>query len=387
MKLIVFSHKETWASPDSPSGFATIGGFPYHMEAISQLFDQTTVMAALRSTPMPSGAHPLTGHNLLIRPLPEPAGSNLRRKIALLAWLPKHLPEIWREVRQADAVHAPVPGDIGAIGLLVALAQRKPLFVRHCGTWGEPVTLADRFLLWLLERIAGGRNMVLATGGGDEPPSKKNPNIHWIFSTTLTKKELVTVPAAQPWRRGEPLRLVTVGRLSKDKNVASIIRSIPLIQARIPDVSLSVVGDGEERFDLENLAAPLDGAERVVFHGNVSHAEVLRILSESHLFVFPTRVKEGFPKAVLEAMACGLPVIATGISIIPRLIRDCGHVLAETNPEAVAQAVLGLLADEDKMTEMSVRARRSARNYTLERWRDEIGAHLEAAWGSLRAMD
>ncbi len=398
MRLVVISHKETWACPDSPSGFSTIGGFPFQMQAISELFDQTTLMVPIRAAPLPDGARPLTGHNLRVHPLPEPTGTDLRRKIALLAWLPRHLPEIWREVRRADAVHAPVPGDIGTIGLLVALAQRKPLFVRHCGTWGEPVTLADRFLLWLLERIAGGRNVVLATGGADTPPSKKNPNIHWIFSTTLTGKEITNIPVASPWHSGQTLRLVTVGRLSAGKNIESVIRALSILNLNnspLPAggglgvrsdtiLHLDILGDGEARASLEELTADLQLNEMVTFHGNVPHAEVLRILSGSHLFVFPTRVKEGFPKAVLEAMACGLPVIASNISVIPHLIRDCGIVLEDTRPQAVVEAVAQLISDEKRLAEMSARARRNAQGYTLERWREEIRAHLEAAWGSLR---
>jgi len=383
MNLLVLSHKEIWFCVQSPSGFSTIGGFPHQMQTLSELFDRTIIIAANRKTTIPSGFHSLIGFNLVVQPLPEPAGTNLKRKIALLTWLPRHLPKIWRMVHQADAVHTPVPGDIGMIGLLVALAQSKPLFVRHCGTWGEPVTLADRFLLWLLERIAGGRNVVLATGGADTPPSRKNPNIRWIFSTTLTEEELAAIPAARPWQLGEPLRLVTVSRLSRDKNVVSIIRAIPLIRKRIPDVYLSVAGDGEARPMLERLVADLGIAERVTFHGNVPHAEVLQILSRSHLFLFPTRVKEGFPKAVLEAMACGLPVIATDVSIIPYLIRDCGVVLDDTNPQAVAGAIAQLISDERRLAEMSARARQKAQDYTLERWRDVIGTHLEAAWGTL----
>ncbi|MEW6716811.1 MAG: glycosyltransferase family 4 protein [Chloroflexota bacterium] len=364
------------------------------MQAISELFDQTTLILPLRTTLPPSGASLLTGHNLHIHSLPEPSSHDLRRKLALLTWLPRHLPRIWNEVKQADAVHAPVPGDIGVIGILVALLQRKPLFVRHCGTWAEPVTLADHLLLWLLERIAGGRNVVLATGGGDTPPSQKNPNIHWIFSTALTEQELASIPPAQPWRPGQPLRLVTVGRLTAEKNVASVIRALPILRnSSLPggeglgvrDISLHILGDGEARASLEALAAELGIVDQVTFHGNVPHDEVLGILSQSHLFVFPTRVKEGFPKAVLEALAVGLPVIATNVSVIPHLIKDSGCVLPDTTPKAVAQAILSLIENPENVREMAQNARVTAQQYTLERWRDEIGAHLEAAWGPLRA--
>lgn len=385
MKLVVVSHKETWIDNTSLSGYATIGGFPYQMQAIADLFDQTTLMTTLYPPPPPAGAIPLLGHNVHVNPLPAPAEADLRRKIALLFWAPRHLPLIWRAVKKADAVHTPVAGDIGTLGLLIALLQRKPLFVRHCGTWGEPVTLADRFLLWLLERIAGGRNVVLATGGADHLPSRRNPNIQWIFSTTLSQAELDALPTAQPWQPGEALRLVSVGRLSPTKNAAAIIAALPEIQTRQPRLHLDILGEGPSRAELENQVNALGVADLVTFHGNVSHQQVLEKLSQSHLFVFPTQVKEGFPKAVLEALACGLPVIAARVSVIPQLLgRGGGLLLEDTGPQAVAQAVLELIADPLHMAEMGRLARQSAQGFTLEAWGEAIRTHLERAWGPLR---
>jgi glycosyltransferase involved in cell wall biosynthesis len=384
MKLLVVSHKEIWKYPASPSGYATVGGFPFQMQNLSELFDQTTIIALLQSSPVPNDPQEISGHRIRILPLPEPAGADLRRKLTLLIWLPQHVRTIWREIRQADAVHTPVPGDIGFIGLLITLFLRKPLFVRHCGTWGQSFTLADKVLRWILERAAGGRNVVMATGWEEQHPSTQNPNISWIFSTTLSRQEAADMPTAPSWKSGEQLRLVTVGRLVTDKNIQSAIHALVQIKAHIPNVSFHVVGQGEYRSTLEKLAQDLDVAEAVIFHGNVSHSEVLNILSRSHLFVFPT-IREGFPKALLEALSCGLPAVATRVSVIPHLIQDCGFVLDQTTPEEVAKGVLLLVNDEGRLKEMSCLARQRASSYTLEGWRDAIRSRLQIAWGQLRS--
>lgn len=385
LKLAIVSHKPCWISQTSPSGYATDGGFPFQIQVISELFDQTTLMVPVSSTPRPSGVRALEGHNFHVCPLREPPGEDWGRKAALLLWFPLNLPYLWREIRLADAVHAPVPGDIGTIGIMVALAQNKPLFVRHCGTWGEPVTLADRFLLWLLERIKGARHAVMATGGGDAPPSSRNPEIEWIFSTTLSERELAALPVPKRWRSGQPLRLATAGRLSPNKNTATVLRSLALVKKQVPAVTLDVLGDGACLEELKRLASELNIAEAVTFHGNVSHEEVLWVLSKAHLFVFPTRVKEGFPKAVLEALACGLPVIATAVSVIPHLIGGgSGILLDRAAPTEVAEAVLQLVNDEKRLAEMSACARQTSRTYTLEKWRDKIGHRLRTRWGPFR---
>jgi glycosyltransferase involved in cell wall biosynthesis len=95
-------------------------------------------------------------------------------------------------------------------------------------------------------------------------------------------------------------------------------------------------------------------------------------------------VKEGFPKALLEAMACGLPVIATQVSVIPDLIHDCGILLSEPNAQSISAAVLSLINDEPRMQTLAMRARQDSPKYTIERWRDQIRSHLEFTWGPLK---
>lgn len=381
MRLVVVSHKPCWPSADSPSGFATDGGFPFQMAALSELFDATTLVLPRRSTTPPAGLKPLVGHRLSVRPLAEPPGRGLGRKLALVAWLPLLLPRLWREIGRADAVHAAVPGDVGGLGLALALARRKPLFVRHCGTWGRPSTAADRLLHATLVRIAGGRNVVLATGGGPAPPEPERSAIDWIFSTSLTAAQLATLPRAECWRAGQPPRLISVGRITRGKNVAATIRALAEIRRRHAGATLDVVGDGPELAALHALADELGLADDVTFHGNLDHPRVLARLAMSHVFVFPTRVAEGFPKAVLEAMACGLPVVAPGVSVLPQLLAGGrGVLLDDTTPEAVATTVVALLEDPAALAAMADAARRKAAEFSLERWRDVIGARLEEAW-------
>ncbi|MBN1304038.1 MAG: glycosyltransferase family 4 protein [Anaerolineales bacterium] len=354
------------------------------MKALSELFDRTAIMAPIQSNKLPSGSIPLLGHHLSIIPLAEPFGLGWRRKLYMLYWTIQHFSKLWQAVHDYDAIHTPVGGDIGTIGILIAIFQRKKLFIRHCGTWGEPISWVDRLLQRFLERIAGGRNVVLATGGAESPPSRKNRNIHWIFATSITQAELGQIPAAYPWLPGQPLKLITVGRLSVSKNVQAIIKAMPNILEKFPASTLDVLGDGEYRSELERAALELNLTKTVTFYGNMSHDEVIRKLSEAHLFVFPTR-REGFPKVVLEAMACGLPVIASRTSVIPQLLKnECGLLLDDVDPYSVSKAVIDLAEDANNLSSMGSRARMVAREYTLEKWRERIGKYLALAWGALK---
>jgi glycosyltransferase involved in cell wall biosynthesis len=383
MHCVVISHKECWRGDGDD--FVTIGGFPLQIQALSELFQRTTLLLPVFKGPPPPGALRLEGRNLRITVVAAPTGRDLRRKIALLMWLPRHFGTLWRVIASADVVHALVPGDVGSVGVALALLQRKRLFVRHCGTWAHPVTIADRLLHWLLLRIASHTTPVFATGGARERPASTNSSIQWIFSSTLSAQDLAGGRRGRRWAPESPLRLVTVCRLVPDKNVGSSIRALPALLNAGLDVTLDIAGEGRDAPTLQGIVDELGLADRVVFHGNINHAAVLDLLRRSDLFVFPTRLREGFPKAVIEAMACGVPVIATPVSVIPMLLGDgAGVTLSDSSPEAIAGAVRLVVADPQEMAAMSRRASVAASRFTLDAWKIQIGMRLSEAWGVLR---
>lgn len=386
MRLLVVSHKECWRLENG--GFGTTGGFPYQLAALSRLFDETRLLVPVRPAPSPPQAEILCGHNLTVAPVSEPRGRGFGRKALLLVWLLRHLPVLWREISHADVVHAAVPGDIGTLGLVVALLRRRRLFVRHCGTWQHRATTADRLLAWLLPRIARKDRPVFATGWDMQPPSPGNPNVRWIFATTLSSADLAGIRPSTPWVPGRPLALVTTARLSRSKNTEAAVRALPTIRRHRPGTTLDVLGDGEQGPMLRRLVSELALQDAVRFHGAVAHAEVLQTLACSSLFVFPTRTAEGFPKAVVEAMACGLPIVASAVSVLPWLVgQGCGVTLSEPTSEALAGAVVELTSSPEAMARAAASSRTLAQTYTLEAWCSEIGRCLDEGWGPTRRLN
>lgn len=384
MKLLIISHKETWENPSSGSGYSTTGGFPFQIDAISHLFEETVLLVPIRHSPLPTGVSPITGRALSVAPLVEPRGVGLTRKLSMFYWIPRYFPFIWRAISKTDAVHAPVPGDIGLIGILISIIQGKRLFIRHCGTWGVKQTITDHFLFWLLERVAGERNLVLATGGSELQPSKKNPHIHWIFSTTLNERDLGSIPQASMWQPGKRLTIAFVARLTPEKNLRALLQALPILKKEFPDVKLLVAGDGSDRPFLSQLTKELKITENVNFLGNISHEDVLKVLARSHLFIFPTKVNEGFPKAVVEAMACGLPIIASQVSVIPQLIVNCGRLLKNLEPSTIAEEINLILRDSQKLDQFGSNARLKAQNYSIEKWQILIKNELKLAWDNFK---
>jgi glycosyltransferase involved in cell wall biosynthesis len=180
----------------------------------------------------------------------------------------------------------------------------------------------------------------------------------------------------------ERIRLIIACRQDRERGTGRVIESLPLILKDFPQAALDVVGDGDALTEFKGLAATLGVSERITFHGKVDHPTVMRLFRQADLFCYPTAASEGFPKVVLEALACGLPVVTTRVSVLPELISNgCGLLLEDSRPEMLAQAVRAILADADDYRAMSARAAAIAQQYSLEHWGATIGQMLRVAWG------
>ncbi|REJ78548.1 MAG: glycosyltransferase [Acidobacteria bacterium] len=386
MHLTVITHKKCWRADDSPTGFVTDGGFPLQMEAISELFSSTELVVPCETRGAGTGVSPVRGKSMRVTPISMPKGKRFVRKLGLAIWLLSNGPTIWRSVRKADAVHTPIPGDVGTFGMIFALLLRKRLFVRHCGNWLEPRSIAEKIWKWSLIKLAGNRIVVFATGGADEPPSKRNPNIRWIFSTSVRNRE-ISEDAVREYPTVSDLRLIVVCRQEPRKGTIIAIEAMPGLIERFEKVSLDVVGDGSELERLRRRSKELGLNGSVNFHGKVPQAEVKALLERAHIFCFPTSASEGFPKVVIEALAAGLPVVTTRVSVLPKLIENGGGILLdEPTPDSLANAVAEIWSDPCVFTRLSSEAVRTTKEYSLEEWGSFIGRSLRASW-ELGALD
>ena len=140
--------------------------------------------------------------------------------------------------------------------------------------------------------------------------------------------------------------LLSVGHLIERKGHDLVIGALPAL----PDYSLLVVGEGPERTALERLAAKLGVASRVKFLGHIAHAELAQAYSAADALVLASS-REGWPNVLLEAMACGTPVVASNIWGNPEVVTEpiAGELMAERTPDGIVAAVEKLfLARRDR---------------------------------------
>lgn len=164
----------------------------------------------------------------------------------------------------------------------------------------------------------------------------------------------------------EPVRLLTVGRLVEKKGVEYGIRALARAVAHAPDVDLryTVVGDGPLRRSLEILARRLGVADRTDFAGPLEQDEVRERMTAAHVLLAPSVTasdgdQEGIPVVLMEAMATGLPVVATRHSGIPELVQDgrVGRLVPERDVEALAGALRELTSHPEAWEAMGRRGR------------------------------
>ena len=170
----------------------------------------------------------------------------------------------------------------------------------------------------------------------------------------------------EPRTRPSGRRICYVGRLEKEKNLFGLWRAMKGL-----DAELVVAGSGSLLAELRRDAEENNLA--VQFLGTVPHERLPNILNASDVFVLPS-FYEGHPKALLEAMACALPVIGTRVAGIRELIRhgETGY-LCETTPEAIRSAIEELLGDPTARTKMG----KNARSFVVERFSLDRIASME----------
>lgn len=172
-----------------------------------------------------------------------------------------------------------------------------------------------------------------------------------------------------------PVRLFFHGRVVYQKGLDALLAALGQLAPDLP-WELHIAGDGPQRPELEAQAAALGIADRVIFRGWMRRPELSRVLRDMDLYVFPSR-DEGMPNAVLEAMASGLPVVATRIAGSEELVvpEVTGLLAAPGSLEELAGAIGRLIQDQDAREAMGRAGReRVLREYS---WASVAARYLE----------
>jgi glycosyltransferase involved in cell wall biosynthesis len=193
-----------------------------------------------------------------------------------------------------------------------------------------------------------------------------------------------TIPARTP----RPGRIVSVGRLVPKKGFDILIRACGELRRRGIPFDLVVLGGGELHDELRALAHELGIGDRVQMLGSRPQRDVIEQLAAAEVFalspvVLPDGDRDGVPNVLLEAMAAGVPVVATTVSGIPEVVTDeqTGRLVPPQRPDLLADALAQLLADPAMRTRLGEAGRRHVREHAS--WASVIAPLLALLEGEL----
>lgn len=148
--------------------------------------------------------------------------------------------------------------------------------------------------------------------------------------------------------------ICSISRLVKYKKIDDLIKSLVIVKEKFLDIQCKIIGSGPEKNNLEQLVIKLGLEKNVIFEGFVKeHKDVLKILKNSHIFCLPSSV-EGFGIVNLEAMACGIPVVASDIEPIKEITENGQGALLFPlgNVAKISENILILLTNETLYNKM-----------------------------------
>jgi glycosyltransferase involved in cell wall biosynthesis len=298
-------------------------------------------------------AEPLRGLGVEVTELPGRGSADWRRLRALRRELEAFRPHVLHTILWSGNAY----GRLASVGLGIPVVITAERNVVRRPTWQRGV---ERLLDLTTDRYLVNSTAIVdeLVGRGRLPRSKMQVIHNGIDLAGLPPFEPARAAARRAAGFDPDRRLVAqVGRLEPQKDYPTYLAAAARVAARVPDVDFLAVGDGALRPELEAEAARLGLGLRLRFTG-VRH-DVPALLGGVDVLVLASRY-EGLPNAVIEAMAAGAVVVATDVGGVGELIvpGETGIIVPVERPDAIADAVAGLLADPERMRAMAVAARR-----------------------------
>lgn len=141
------------------------------------------------------------------------------------------------------------------------------------------------------------------------------------------------------------VQILWVGRFKPGKDVETIVKAAKILCNNHDNVRFLLVGEGPLKDYIENFASKLGVLDKIGFVDSVSNNKMPEIYNKSDVFVLPS-IDEGVPRTILEAMACGLPVVCTKLPQLTDVVKGCGILVPVRDSKALAEAMSKIISDE-----------------------------------------
>lgn len=269
------------------------------------------------------------------------------------------------------------------VALLVRQNMRELVRLRYRGFRKLVATLFVRLLEWQLS-LLGRRCLIFVV---DERIRAKMrpvfPNVYSVALPVISSKHIDPRENPEEHKTRETLRLLFVGRLEPEKGLTVLLEAVALLKKYRSNFHLDIVGSGQDLRQLTKLIEQMDIGGNLSLWGYLPFGDMLfKRYRQADIFVLPS-LSEGTPNVLVEAMAFGLPIVASNVGGCQRLVHDRrnGLLVKPRDAEALSNALLELLDDEGLRTQLGLQARRDVHPWLLEEQQAFmltcIGQHFE----------
>lgn len=162
-----------------------------------------------------------------------------------------------------------------------------------------------------------------------------------------------------------PTKLISIGGLLPVKNFALLLDAMALVSERMPEVTLTIYGEGEQRDLLQQKIERLGLQRNVLIEGRLDRAQILEVMQSAAILVSSSKL-ETFGLTIAEALACGIPVVATDSGGVRDILSAEVGIISEQNPEALALAIIRICEDYANYAGQHIRA------YAKNRFHEEF---------------
>jgi glycosyltransferase involved in cell wall biosynthesis len=263
---------------------------------------------------------------------------------ALFRILP-YLWRVWRMAGRTDVIHLMANSGwswqlFAAPVIWIGWLRRKPVIVNYRG--GEAREYLRASARWVKPSLARAAQLVVPSGFLRQVFSEFGVSASVIPNII----DLETFYPAPDRPSESVFTLVITRNLEPIYGLDTAIRALALAREAIPAIQLKIAGSGPQGEELQRLADGLGLGSAVVFLGRLERNQIVELYHSAHAMLNPSRV-DNMPNSVLEALACGLPVISTNVGGVPYIVEDgqTAMLVPRDDAQAMAQAVVRLYSD------------------------------------------
>tara|TARA_B110000503_G_scaffold34861_2_gene56931 strand:- start:58621 stop:59700 length:1080 start_codon:yes stop_codon:yes gene_type:complete len=284
---------------------------------------------------------------------------------ALFRFLP-YLWRVWRMAGRTDVIHLMANSGwswqlFAAPVIWIGWLRSTPVIVNYRG--GEAREYLAASARWVKPSLARTAQLVVPSGFLRQVFSEFGV-VAAIIPNII---DLETFYPASHQPQDTVFTLVITRNLEPIYGLETAIRALALAREQVPDIQLKIAGSGPQGPELERLVEHLGLGNAVVFLGRLERQQIVALYHSAHAMVNPSRV-DNMPNSVLEALACGVPVISTDVGGVPYIVED-GHtalLVPRDDAPAMAQAVIKLYTNSALRGELREKGCRAVAQYAWD---------------------